>query len=47
MNIFLKVTPNKFVTFDDRDPSWMNDFVKGKIKWKNQLCKIYTKNGSK
>ena len=26
-------------------PPWMNDFVKSKIKWKNQLYKIYTKNG--
>ena len=23
---------------------WMIDFVKSKIKWKNELCKIYTKN---
>ena len=26
---------------------WMNDFIKSKIKWKNQLYKIYTKNGYK
>ena len=44
MNIFSNFTPNKLVTFDDRDPPWMNDFVKSKIKWKNQLYKIYTKN---
>ena len=25
MNIFLNFTPNKLVTFDDRDPLWMND----------------------
>ena len=25
----------------------MNDFVKSKIKWKNQLYKIYAKNGYK
>ena len=25
----------------------MNDFVKNKIKWKNQLYKIYSKNGYK
>ena len=43
MNIFSNFTPNKLVTFDDRDPPWMNDFVKSKIKWKNQLYKIYTK----
>ena len=28
-------------------PPWMNDFVKSKLKWKNQLYKIYTKNGYK
>ena len=47
MNIFSNFTPNKLVTFDDRDAPWMNDFVKSKIKWKNQLYKIYTKNGYK
>ena len=46
-NIFSNCTPNKLVTFDDRDPPWLNDFVKSKIKWKNQLHKIYTKNGYK
>ena len=25
----------------------MDDFVKSKIKWKNQVYKIYTKNGYK
>ena len=28
-------------------PPWMNNFVKSKIKWKNQLYKINTKNGYK
>ena len=36
MNIFSNFNPNKLVTFDDRDPPWMNDFVKSKIKWMNQ-----------
>ena len=45
MNIFSNFTPNKLVTFDDRDPPWMNDFVKSKIKLKNQHSKIYNKNG--
>ena len=44
MNIFLNFAPNKL--FDDRDPPWMNDFVKRKIKCKNQLY-IYIKNGYK
>ena len=47
MNILSNFTPNKLVTFHDRDTPWMNDFVKGKIKWKNQLYKIYIKNDYK
>ena len=47
INIFSNFTPNKLVIFNDRNPLWMNDFVKSKIKWKNQLYKIYTKNGYK
>ena len=46
MNIFLNFTPNKLITFDDRDPPWMNNYVKGKIKWKNQLYKTYAKMGT-
>ena len=34
MNIFSNFIPNKL---DDRDPPWMNDCVKSKIRWKNQL----------
>ena len=45
MNKFSNYTPNKLVAFDDRNSHWMNDFVKCKIKWENQLSKIYTKNG--
>ena len=43
LNIFSNFTPNKLVTFNDKDPPWMNEYVKGKIKWKNQLCKTYPK----
>ena len=35
--------PDKCVTFNDRDPPWMNDFFKTKIKFKNQLCNTYIK----
>ena len=47
MNIFLNFISNKYVTFDDRVPPWMNDFVKTKIKFKNQLYNTYIKNGYK
>ena len=47
MNIFSNFIPNKYITFDDRDPPWMNDFVKSKIKFKNQQCNTYIKNSYK
>ena len=37
MNIFSNFIANKYITFDDSDLPWMNDFVKTKIKFKNQL----------
>ena len=33
------------VNFDDKDPVWMNDLVKSKIKSKNILFKQCVKNG--
>ena len=36
---------NKSVVFVDRDPSWMNVFVKNKVKWKSEMYKTYIKNG--
>ena len=43
MNIFSNLTPNKLIKIDVKDPFRMSDFVKSKIKRKNQLCKVYTK----
>ena len=37
--------PNKYITIDDKDPVWMNDFVKSKIKSKNIHFKQCIKNG--
>ena len=34
MHIFSNFIPNKLVKFDDKDPTWMKDFAKRKIKWK-------------
>ena len=47
LNIFSNFILNEYVTFDDRDPPWMSDFVKTKIKFKNQLYNTYIKNGYK
>ena len=35
--------PNKLDTFSDRGRSWINDFVKNKIKLKHQIYKTYKK----
>ena len=47
MIIFSSFTPSNSITFDDRDPPSMNDYVKGKIKWKSQLYETCAKNGWK
>ena len=36
--------PNKYITIDDKDTVWMNDFVKSKIKANNLLFKQYIQN---
>ena len=45
MNIFTNYIPNKYKSFDDQDPPWMNDRIKSKIQQKNSLFKQYVKNG--
>ena len=42
---FSNFVPNMSITCDDRDPPWMNEFVKKKIKSKNNIYKDYVKNG--
>ena len=32
MNVFTNFIPNKLITIDDKDPPWMNDVIKNKIK---------------
>ena len=44
LKVFLNFFPNKLVTFDDIDLSWMNEKIKGKIKWKNNVYKKSMKN---
>ena len=44
LNIFRNYVPNKYITIDDKDPVWMNDFVKSKIKANNLLFKQYIRN---
>ena len=32
MNVFTNYIPNKLITIDDKDPPWMNDEIRNKIK---------------
>ena len=45
LNIFRNFVPNKNVTFNGKDPMWMNENIKSKIKAKNKLYKEYVKKG--
>ena len=33
------------MTFDDKDPPWMTEKLKGKIKWEEKVYGDYLKNG--
>ena len=45
LNVFRNYVPNKYITIDDRDPVWMNEIIKSKIKTKKLLFKQYIQNG--
>ena len=47
LNVFTNFVPNKVITCDDRDPPWINDNIKNKIRWKNSMYKNYKGNGKK
>ena len=42
LNIFSNFVPNKILTFDDRDPPWMTEYIKSKIHWNNCIYNQYT-----
>ena len=44
-NIFRNFLPNRYVTCDGKDPVWMNENIKSKIKEKNKLYQVYVKKG--
>ena len=33
------------MTFNDKDPLWMTEKIKEKIKWKHKVYRNYLKNG--
>ena len=45
LNTYCSFVLNKYITIDDKDPVWMNETKKLKIKAKNILYKIYTGKG--
>ena len=45
LNVFRNYVPNKYITIDDKDPVWMSDTIKSKIKTRNKLYKQYIENG--
>ena len=44
MNIFSNYIPNKLITVDDKDPPWMNEYIKKKILDKKIACKSFNTN---
>ena len=45
MNVFSNFVPNKFVTFNDRDPPWMTSNIKDKVNYWNNIYREYLKKG--
>ena len=46
-NIFSNFVRSKFIVVDDRDPPWINEEIKCKIKSTNKTFQQYLKNGRK
>ena len=45
LNVFRNYAPNKYITIDDKDPVWVNENIKTKIKEKNIFYQKYIENG--
>ena len=45
LNFFSNYVPNKHITIDDKDPAWINETIKLKIKAKDNTYKKYIQNG--
>ena len=45
LNVFSNYVPNKYITIDDKDPVWMNETIKLKIKAKNSMYNRFIQNG--
>ena len=47
MIIFSNFIPNKYVTFNDKDPPWMTNYLKYNIHCKKSLYLKYLKHGKR
>ena len=47
MNIFSILIPNKYVTFNDKDPPWMTNYLKHKVHCKKSLFINHLKHGKR
>ena len=45
INVFSNYVPNKCITIDDKNPAWMNETIKLKIKAKDNMYKNCIQNG--
>ena len=45
MSVFSNFVPNKFVTFNDRDPPWMTPNLNNKINYRNNIYREYLIKG--
>ena len=45
INIFSNYVPCKTIIFDDKDPPWINDFIRKKLVLKNVIYRRYIMNG--
>ena len=44
MNMFSNYIPNKLIKVNDKDPPWMNKYIKKKILDKKIACKFFNTN---
>ena len=47
LNVFYNFIPNNKIKFNYKDPPWMTEVVKSKLRERSNLVKRYYKNGKK
>ena len=41
LNVFSNYVPNKIVTFNDKDPPWVIQYLKSQINWRSNVYQEY------